>query len=86
MAVMVSTRVFREQQKNYLDLAMNGSQVVLTRGIRGKKQSFIIIPIEENGLEISQALRKKIDKGLEQIQTGKTRSYSLVELRNKMGL
>jgi hypothetical protein len=86
MAVMVSTRTFREQQKNYLDLAMNGSQIVLTRGIRGKKQSFVIVPIEENGLEISQALQEKIDKGLEQIREGKTISYSLAELRNKMGL
>lgn len=28
MAVMVSTRVFREQQKKYLDLALNGKQII----------------------------------------------------------
>ncbi|GHU93745.1 hypothetical protein FACS1894156_1030 [Bacteroidia bacterium] len=86
MAVMVSTRVFREQQKKYLDLAVNGKQIVLTRGLCGEKQSFVIVPIKEDNLELSPSLQRNIDRGLQQISEGKTTSYSLEELRHKMGL
>jgi hypothetical protein len=81
--IQVSSREFREKQKAYFELADNGAQIILKRG---RKRAYILTPVDDEDLILSTAMREKIEKGLQDIQEGKGREYSLDELREKMGL
>jgi len=76
--IQISSREFRAKQKDYFDLADNGVQIILKRG---RKQAYILTPIDDEDLFLSDELRKRIDKGLQDIKDGKGREYSLEELK-----
>ena len=81
--IQISSREFRAKQKDYFDLADNGVQIILKRG---RKQAYILTPIDDEDLFLSDELRKRIDKGLQDIKDGKGREYSLEELKAKMNI
>ena len=85
MAVLqITSREFRDNQKSFFELADEGEQIIISR--KGKKRAYTLTPIDTNDLIISPTLKKKIEKGLQDIKEGKGREYSLEELRLKMGL
>jgi PHD/YefM family antitoxin component YafN of YafNO toxin-antitoxin module len=82
--LVISTREFRDKQKSYLDKIDDGLEVLIQRN---RDRAYKIIPAtEDDTLMSKEELRKKIDKGLQDIVEGKGREYSLEELRVKMGL
>ena len=81
--IQVSSREFRAKQKDYLDMADEGVQIILKRK---RKQSYILTPVNDEDLLLSPELQKRIEEGLQDIKEGKGREYSLEELRIKMGL
>ena len=81
--IHISSRQFREKQKDYFDLADNGVQIVLKRG---RKQAYILTPINDEDLLLSDELKERISKGLQDIKEGNGREYSLEELKAKMNL
>ncbi|MCD8166014.1 MAG: hypothetical protein LUE93_07725 [Bacteroides sp.] len=81
--IQVSSREFRQKQKDYFDLADHGVQIVLKRG---RKRSYILTPIEDEDLTLSSQLEKRIDQGLQEIKEGRATHYTLEELRQAMGL
>jgi hypothetical protein len=81
--LQISSREFRANQKNYFNLADNGARIILKRG---RKQAYILTPVNDEDLFLSSELKQRIDKGLMEIKEGKGREYSLDELRVKMGL
>jgi hypothetical protein len=81
--IQVSSREFRAKQKDYLDMADEGTQIILKRN---RKQSYILTPVDDEDLRLSPELRAKIERGLRDIKEGKGREYSLEELRQRMGL
>jgi Phd_YefM. len=81
--IQVSSREFRANQKDYFELADNGIQIILRRG---RKQAYILTPVDDEDLFLSPALQERINRSLQEIKEGKTKSYTLDELRNRMGV
>lgn len=82
--LVISTREFRAKQGEYLGMAANGEDIVLkSRGIG----SFKIVPVtEDDTLMSKEEFEAVIERGLQNIKEGKTRRYTMEELRIKMGL
>jgi hypothetical protein len=80
---IVTSREFRENQKNYLELAKRERVVIR----QGNKQSFLILPInesEETDVYFSDPyIRSQIEQGMQDVKTGKiTRVKTKEELNN----
>lgn len=81
--IQITSREFRDKQKDYFDLADQGTQIILKRG---RKQAYVLTPIDDKDLYLSPEMQEKINKGLQDIKEGRTKSYSLEQLKQKMGL
>jgi hypothetical protein len=80
---IITSREFRENQKNYLELAKQERVVIR----QGNKQSFLILPInesEETDLYFSDPyIRTQIEQGMQDIKAGKvTKVKTKEELNN----
>ena len=81
---VVSTRQFRENQRQYLGRANKGEDIILKSRTEG---SFKIVPITDDDTLMSKAqLDAIIEQGLQDIKNGKGKAYTLEELRIKMGI
>ena len=68
MAVLeVTARQFREKQKSFFDIADNGMQVVIKRG---RKQSYILTPVNEDDFVVTPALLAKLDDIRQRVKMG----------------
>jgi antitoxin (DNA-binding transcriptional repressor) of toxin-antitoxin stability system len=69
MAVLTFTaREFRSQQARALDLADRGERILIRRR---SKQTYALVPVEDDDLTISPELQAKIDKARAEIKAGK---------------
>lgn len=69
MAVLTFTaREFRSQQGRALDLADRGERILIRRR---SKQTYALVPVEDDDLTISPELQAKIDKARAKIKAGK---------------
>jgi hypothetical protein len=80
---IITSREFRENQKNYLELAKQERVVIR----QGNKQSFLILPInesEETDLYFSDPyIKSQIEQGIQDIKAGKvTKVKTKEELKN----
>jgi len=82
--LVISTREFRDNQKNYLDKIDSGEEVLIQR--RKNKSYKITSAKEDDTLMSKEAYFAMIDRGLQDIKEGKGKKYTLEELRIKMGL
>ena len=82
--IVISTREFREKQGQYLGMVSKGEDVVLKSR---KEGSFKLVPLKKDDTLMSkEELGSIIERGLLDIKNGKSKEYSLEELRIKMGL
>ncbi len=82
--LVISGREFRAYQGMYLDLAAKGDDVLLKTRNKG---CFKIIPVTEDDAVMSkEEYFAMIDRGLQNIKEGKTKRYTMEELRIKMRL
>ena len=82
--LVVSTRQFRENQRQYLGRVIKGEDIILKSRTEG---SFKIVPITDDDTLMSKAqLEAIIEQGLQDIKNGKGKAYTLEELRIKMGI
>ena len=82
--LVISTREFRDNQRSYLDQIDSGAEILIQRR---KNKTYKILPVtEDETLMSKEAYFAMIDKGLQDIKEGKTKRYTLEELRIKMGL
>ena len=65
--IQITSRVFREKQKDYFEKADNGDKVVIKRG---KKQAYLLVPINENDSYFTPQMLTKIDLSIEQAKNG----------------
>ena len=66
MAVLeVTARQFREKQKSFFDIADKGMQVVIKRG---RKQSYILTPVDEGDFVVTPELLAKIERARQQMR------------------
>ena len=69
MAIIQTTsRQFRDKQKDFFDLADKGEKVVIRRG---KKQAYLLTPVDDEDLYFTPAMFDKIDESIKQVKEGK---------------
>ena len=81
--IEITSQEFLEKQKIYFDLADKGAKIILKRD---RRKSYILTPLKEENIELSPQMLLRIEKGLKEIEEGKTKRYSMEELQKKMGL
>ena len=82
--LVISTREFRANQRQYLGRAIKGEDVILKSRTEG---SFKLVPVSDDDTLMSkEQLDAIIEQGLQDIKNGKTKRYTLEELRVKLGL
>lgn len=79
--LVISTREFRDNQKSYLDKIDDGLELLIQRS---KNRSYKVVPVSEDDTLISkEKLDKIIEKGLKDIEQGKTKRYTPEELQKR---
>jgi hypothetical protein len=66
--VEVTSRQFRSSQRAMFELADKGEKIVIKRG---KKQSYVLTPIESDDLFFTPEMLARIDESIQQIKEGK---------------
>ena len=80
----VTSRQFRDKQKDIFDLADKGEKIIIRRG---KKQAYTLIPIDEVILYFELKMLVMIDRDMTQVREGKVKKISsLEELDKFLGL
>jgi hypothetical protein len=64
----VTSRQFREKQKSFFELADSGEKIVIKRG---KRQSYVLTPIDEDDLYFTPEMLAKIDQSIQEVKEGK---------------
>ncbi|RVU24253.1 prevent-host-death protein [Sandaracinomonas limnophila] len=65
----VTSREFRENQKAYFEIVDQGDRVIIKRG---KKHSYLLMPIEPKEYKISEGMELKINDAIKEAAEGKT--------------
>jgi hypothetical protein len=69
MAVLeVTARQFRDKQKSFFDIADAGRQIVIKRG---RKQSYILTPVNEDDFDVTPELLARIERAEQQMREGR---------------
>lgn len=66
--VEVTSRQFREKQKDFFELADNGEKVIIKRG---RKQAYALIPISNDDLYFTPQMVERIKESIQQVKEGK---------------
>ena len=81
--LVISTREFRANQRQYLGRDIKDEDVILKSRTEG---SFKLVPVSDDDTLMSkEQLDAIIEQGLQDIKNGKTKRYTLEELRVKLG-
>ncbi len=83
--ISVTAREFREKQASFLDEVSQGREVVLSRRVKGVRERYMIIKVDDDDTEltITPKLQAKIDEARNQYLNGETTSCrSLKELNS----
>lgn len=67
--LQITSREFRERQKAFFDLADKGEKVIIKRG---KKQAYVLTPINDDDLYFTPEMLSKIDKAVQEASEGET--------------
>ncbi len=67
--LQITSREFREKQKAFFDLADKGEKVIIKRG---KKQAYVLTPINDDDLYFTPEMLAKIDKAVQEANEGET--------------
>ena len=67
--IQVTSREFRDKQRNMFDLSDQGEQVIIRR--RGKV-SYMLTPIYDSDITITPELEKEIEEARKQFRNGET--------------
>lgn len=82
MAILeITSRQFREKQKDIFDLADKGERIVIRRG---RKQAYTLIPIKEDDLYFTPKMMEKIDRSVQQAKEGNVKKINHIEDIDKL--
>ncbi len=80
MAIIHTTsRQFRDNQKDYFELADKGEKIIIRRG---KKQAYVLTPIDDDDLYFTPAMLEKIKKSIQQAKEGKVTTIKTTDELN----
>ncbi|MGB0194296.1 MAG: type II toxin-antitoxin system Phd/YefM family antitoxin [Schleiferiaceae bacterium] len=71
--VVISSREFRQNQKEYFERVDNGEHVIVQRG---KDKAYALTPIAPNDMYFNAAMLKRLKDSLEQIQNEEYKEIS----------
>jgi len=81
MAIIQTTsRQFRDKQKDFFDLVDKGEKVLIRRG---KKQAYLLTPVDDEDIYFTPAMLDKIDESIKQVQEGKVTKVATEEELNQ---
>ena len=81
MAIIQTTsRQFRDKQKDYFELADKGEKVIIRRG---KKQAYLLTPIDDEDVYFTPAMLDKINRSIKQVKEGKVTKIETEEELNQ---
>jgi hypothetical protein len=65
--IQTTSRHFRDKQKDFFDLADRGEKVIIRRG---KKQAYLLTPVDDEDIYFSPEMLDKINRSIKQVQEG----------------
>ena len=71
--VIISSREFRQHQKEYFERVDNGEHIIVQRG---KDKAYALTPITPNDMYFNAAMLKRLKDSLEQIENGENVEFS----------
>lgn len=71
--LVISSREFRQNQKEYFERIDKGEQVIVQRG---KDKAYALTPVSENDLYFNAEMVRKIKKSIEEVEKGETKKVS----------
>jgi hypothetical protein len=81
MAIIQTTsRQFRDKQKDFFDLVDKGEKVLIRRG---KKQAYLLTPVDDEDIYFTPAMLDKINESIKQVQEGKVTKVATEEELNQ---
>ena len=75
----VSAKQFRAKQGSFFDMADRGRQIVITRGVRGVKQSYMLTSVEDDGFKVTPELLEKLDNIRQSVKNGEYTECSTID-------
>ncbi len=66
--VQTTSRQFRDKQKDFFELADKGEKIIIRRG---KKQAYLLTPIDDDDIYFTPAMFEKINTSIMQVKEGK---------------
>ncbi|WP_158859079.1 type II toxin-antitoxin system prevent-host-death family antitoxin [Lunatibacter salilacus] len=82
--LVISSREFRQNQKEYFERADKGEQIIVQRG---KDKAYALTPISENDLYFNAEMVEKIKKSIQEVQNGEVKKVSSPkEISDLLGL
>lgn len=82
--IVISTREFRQNQKEYFERVDKGERIIVQRG---KDKSYLLTPVTEDDLYFNEKMLERIKKSLAEIQKGESKEISSPsDIRELLGL
>lgn len=82
--LVISSREFRQNQKEYFERVDNGEQIIVQRG---KDKSYTLTAITENDMYFNPEMIARIQQSILDVQSGDTKTVSTKEdLSELLGL
>ncbi|MEM6766601.1 MAG: type II toxin-antitoxin system prevent-host-death family antitoxin [Bacteroidota bacterium] len=79
--LIISSREFRQNQKEYFDRVDKGEQIIVQRG---KDKAYLLTPISEDDMIFNAEMIEKIKQSMLEIQNGESISISTPEEINEL--
>jgi antitoxin YefM len=82
--LVISSREFRQNQKEYFERVDNGEQIIVQRG---KDKSYALTPVSESDMYFNVKMFERIQKSVLEVTNGETKEISTVkEISELLGL
>ncbi|TAJ10303.1 type II toxin-antitoxin system Phd/YefM family antitoxin [Marinilabiliaceae bacterium JC017] len=82
--LVISSREFRQNQREYFERADKGEQIIVQRG---KDKAYVLTPIKEEDVYFNAEMVKRIKQSIKQVEEGKVKKVSTPEeIRDLLGL
>ena len=79
--LIISSREFRQHQREYFEKVDKGEQVIVQRG---KNKAYALTPISEEDLYFNAEMVEKIKQSIAQVKEGKTKKFTNPEDISKL--
>jgi hypothetical protein len=79
----ISTRKFREHQREFLELVDKGTRLIVKRG---EDRAYVVTPISMEELYFTPEMEKRIDQAIQSIKDGKGEVMTIEQIEKMLGV